>query len=629
MRRQVEVSLRHCALFAIPAVAIFLGAAPAGAAEAQTCYQDNSGRILNRRTPGSREVPCPAAGTPRRTEPAPVPAPGSPANANGTAADNVSAVPAAPEYISPIPRPRIEDYVASVPLPDRWRIVDTLGYKDRWYDPYNRNILKGDKPIHGDWFFNLGVISDTTAEIRQVATPSAGVTTDDPGTNGFFSKDSQLAWSENIAAEFVLYKGDTVFKPPEWEFRFIPAFNLNYVRLGEVGNVNVDPRDGKTRRDSFVGIQGAFIDKHLWNVSDNFDFDSIRVGIQPFSSDFRGFLFQDNQLGVRWFGTRANNRYQYNVAYFRRIEKDTNSGLNDIGAPLRKDDIVVANVYRQDTFVPGFTVEATLLYNRNQEDGEFYYDKNGLIQRPSSLGREVPRAYDVVYAGVGGDGHFGRLNVTTSVYGVFGKEKPGVFVDAPVDVRAGFAAAEFSMDFDWLRPRISLLYATGDKDPFDDVSTGFDAVFENPQFAGADTSYWIRQAVPLVGGGKVALSGRNGVLNDLRPSKDEGQSNFMNPGTVLAGLGLDADVLPTLRASLNFNSLWFATTEPIEVVRQQADVNKHIGYDLSASFTWRPLMSQNIVLRASYAQLIQGKGLDGLYPQKNPRYVLLNALLAF
>jgi hypothetical protein len=196
-------------------------------------------------------------------------------------------------------------------------------------------------------------------------------------------------------------------------------------------------------------------------------------------------------------------------------------------------------------------------------------------------------------------------------------------------VRAGFAAAELSMDFDWVRPRVSLLYASGDKDPFDDVSTGFDAVLENPQFAGADTSYWIRQAVPLVGGGKVALSGRNGVLNSLRPSKDEGQSNFMNPGTMLAGFGLDADVLPTLRTSLNFNSLWFATTEPIEVVRQQADVGRHIGYDLSASLTWRPLMSQNIVIRASYAQLIQGKGLDGLYPQKNPRYILLNALLAY
>ena len=101
--------------------------------------------------------------------------------------------------------------------------------------------------------------------------------------------------------------------------------------------VNVDPREGTTRDDHHVGIQAAFVDKHLRNVSDNYDFDSFRVGIQPFSSDFRGFLFQDNQLGVRLFGTRDNNRWQYNLAWFRRLEKDTNSGLNDVGqTPARR-----------------------------------------------------------------------------------------------------------------------------------------------------------------------------------------------------------------------------------------------------------------------------------------------------
>ena len=43
----------------------------------------------------------------------------------------------------------------------------------------------------------------------------------------------------------------------------------------------------------------VIIDKHLRNVSHRYDFDSLRVGIQPFSSDFRGFLFQDAPFGVR------------------------------------------------------------------------------------------------------------------------------------------------------------------------------------------------------------------------------------------------------------------------------------------------------------------------------------------
>ncbi|MEO8103334.1 MAG: hypothetical protein ABI790_12465, partial [Betaproteobacteria bacterium] len=34
----------------------------------------------------------------------------------------------------------------SVSVPDRWRIMDTLGFKFPWYDPYNHNVYKGDKP---------------------------------------------------------------------------------------------------------------------------------------------------------------------------------------------------------------------------------------------------------------------------------------------------------------------------------------------------------------------------------------------------------------------------------------------------------------------------------------------------
>ncbi len=128
-----------------------------------------------------------------------------------------------------------------------------------------------------------------------------------------------------------------------------------------------------------------------------------------------------------------------------------------------------------------------------------------------------------------------------------------MFVNDEVDINAGFAALELSMDFDWIRPRISLLYGSGDDDPYDDEANGFDAIFENPQFAGADTSYWIRQAVPLIGGGRVALATRNGVLNSLRSSKEQGQSNFTNPGIMLAGLGVDMDVTPKLRLSFNAN----------------------------------------------------------------------------
>ena len=37
---------------------------------------------------------------------------------------------------------------------------------------------------------------------------------------------------------------------------------------------------------------------------------------------------------------------------------------------------------------------------------------------------------------------------------------------------------------------------------------GFDAIFENPIFAGADTSYWIRQTIPFAGGGRAVVDQR-------------------------------------------------------------------------------------------------------------------------
>jgi len=533
-----------------------------------------------------------------------------------------------PRAYSPVPRPSAQQYMEAVPIPDRWRIVDSLGYADNWWDPYNQNTIKGDKPIHGDWFFNVTAMSDTVVEFREVPTSVGAQSTRDPGDLDVLGGNNQALVSQSVPIELVYYKGDTVFRPPDYEFRFTPVFNYNYTELDEIGGVNADPGDGNTRHDSHVGIQAAFVDKHLRNVSERYDFDSLRVGIQPFSSDFRGFLFQDAPLGVRLFGTRDNNRFQYNLAWFRRLEKDTNSGLNDVTEDPRDDDVYVANLYWQDQPDLGFFSQVSLVYNRNRETDTFY-DDNDFIQRPASIGQERPRKYDVVYLGYNGDGHFGRVNLTVSAYAAGGKEDGAVFTADDSDIEAFFLAAEPSMDFDWIRARLSFLYGSGDDDPFDDKSQGFDAIFENPQFAGADTSYWIRQGVPLIGGGKVALSSRNGVLNSMRSSKEHGQSNFTNPGIVLAGGGVDMDLLPELRLSLNANYLAFAETKVLEVARAQANVDKEIGTDLSAAFIWRPFMTQNLVLRLSYAQLLAGDGFKDLYGHGDPYSVLLNAIVTF
>jgi len=514
-------------------------------------------------------------------------------------------------------------------VPDRWRIVDSLpGYDHSLWNPYQRNVLKGDKPVWGEWFFSLTALSDTVIELRSLPTPVGSQTTNNAGDIDIFGSGKQSTFNQNLLVELVWLRGDTVFRPPDWEFRFIPVFNFNHSEAEEVRALHIDPRDGITRNDDHVGIQGAFVDYHIRNVSERYDFDSIRVGIQPFNADFRGFLFQDSPFGVRLFGTRDNNIFQYNLAWFRRLEKDTNSGLNDAGVRLRDDDVFVANLYWQDFLKKGFISQLTLLHNRNRED-DFFYDNNGFIARPASLGQEMPRNYDITYLGYNGDGHIGRLNLTTSLYAAAGTNEPGVMNDKRTDVRATFAAFEAGMDVNWIRLRATAVHASGDRNPFDDVETGFDAVFENPIIAGADTSFWIRQGVPFIAGGGVTLSTRNGLLPNLRSSKEHGQSNFTNPGLRLLGVGADLDFTPTTRLSFNANHLSFDRTEVIEVLRQQRNIDREIGWDISAALIWRPMAIQNIVARLSVAKLMPADGFDDLFKTESNYSVLGNLILTY
>ena len=532
-------------------------------------------------------------------------------------------------------RPPETDLMEFAAYPDRWRLVSMLGHPGNLANPWQgNNWLKGDQPAFGDdWFVSLTGISDTVVEPRRLPVPVGGPVTGDPGSLDVFGQGEQLLLSETVLLEGVLYQGNTVFMPPAWEFRIIPAFNLNYARAEEVGLLEAPADADTTRRDGTVGLQGLFVDRHLRDVSARYDFDSVRVGIQPFSADFRGFLFLDSPLGIRLFGTRDNNRYQYNLAWFRRLDKDINSGLNailDRGLPaIRDDDVFIANLYAQDTPVPGFTSQVVAAYNRNREGGDVQYDNNGFIQRPASIGIEQGRDYDVLYLGYNGDGHYRRINMSVSGYVALGDETRSTFSAGGADIAAFMAGAEVSRDQDWARLRVSAVYASGDDDPFDDRATGFDAIFENPMFAGADTSFWIRQPVPLIGGGRVGLSGRNGLLNSLRSSKELGQSNFSNPGTVLFGIGADLDLSPTLRVSANANELWFADTATVEVARNQGAIDEHIGLDASVAVTWRPLAIQNVVVRLSAAALLPGKGYEQLYADEVAYSVLGNLVVTY
>lgn len=522
------------------------------------------------------------------------------------------------------PQPFVDDDF--LPLPDRWRIGVPPDYvqnvRGRVIDPYNQNVLKGDYPVWGqDKFFVLTVVSDTLVEWRHLPVPS-GVSTLRPGSFNFFGDGEQFFVNQNLVVSMSLFQGDAGYKPRDWEIRVTPVFNINYLSVEELGLTSPNVANGRYRNDSWIGLQEAFLEARLPYQSANFDFTSVRAGIQGFNSDFRGFLFADDEPGVRLFGTWANNQLQWNLAWFHALEKNTNSGLNSY--TFRDQDIFVANVYIQDSLrvlsrhstsptLFGYTTQFSFQANLDNSAEEIKLDDNGFIVRPTPVGT-VQTGNDVkaYYFGWAGDGHIGRINLTHQFYWALGQESFNAIAGQETNINAQFFAIEASYDQDWLRYRASFSYASGDSNARDGDATGFDGIFDNPNFAGNGFSYFVRQGIELTGTG-VNLKGNNSLFADLTTSKQQGQSNFVNPGLFLFNVGFDAEITPKLKAIFNVNYLQFADTNSLEILLHDNKISPEFGIDYSIGLQYRPFLNNNAIITIGAAVFQPLDGFKDIY----------------
>src|SRR5579863_5806049 len=337
--------------------------------------------------------------------------------------------------------------------PDRWDVPMPA------WDRYG----KGDEPIFGQtWFFDFTGTSISGLDVRRLPVPS-GVSAEQPDSTDFFGRGEQGFASQSFRLSFDLFQGDTSFRPVDFRIRFTPEFNLNFLQTRERGLVNIDVRDGTNRFDSHTGLQEGFVEAKIHDLSPNFDFISIRAGIQQFVSDFRGFIFAEEQPGIRLFGNLRSNRINYNLAYFYFLEKNTNSGLNTFNS--RHQQVYVGNVYIQDSFFKGYTTEFSFHYNR--DDPTIHFDDNGFLVRPAPVGLVVNngilqhgiRAY---YLGWASNGHIGRVNVSHAFYQALGHDTLNPIAGRRVDIDGRMAALELSVDKDWARFRSSFFWASGD-----------------------------------------------------------------------------------------------------------------------------------------------------------------------
>ena len=303
---------------------------------------------------------------------------------------------------------------------------------------------------------------------------------------------------------------------------------------------------------------------------------------------------------VRLFGTRLSNRDQFNVIWFDQTEKDTNSLLNRFKD--RHQNTWIANYYRQDFVFPGHTVNVSFHANRDKPSTEF--DKNGFLVRPDPVGVFQPHDVRSYYFGAASNGHIERVNVSSALYYVFGRDDLNPLAGREQDISAFMSALELSYDRDWVRFRTSYFFSSGDADPNNDHATGFDAIFPNPNFAGTEFSYWGRQGIRLFG---VELTNRLSLVPSLRNGKAQAQTNFVNPGLHLFNVGLDADITPKLKLIQNTNFLWFNQTEVLETYLFTGEVRNFIGADLSIGAEYRPLLNNNILMIGGFSTLIAGE----------------------
>ena len=534
----------------------------------------------------------------------------------------------------------LEDSVAETPYERRTPYL--------WH-PYYQSVLKGDVPVIGqDIFASLTLQNITEIEVHDIPIPS-GVSTARPDSSEFYGKGDQTIINSNTSLTFDLFRGETSFKPVEWLFRIQPVFNTHYISGYEANVVSPDPRgldqstanppdnsgivnpgdiDGfldplldpadadlhntnaTERFENRFGLQQFFLESHLLDLSENYDFAAMRLGTQTFNADFRGHVFFDSNWGYRLFGNLQKNRIQYNLALFDLFEKESFSELNTFDD--RNQNVFVANVYYQDFLTEGYTAQLSFLANwDNGSDSGLVYDSAGNIVRPAPIGTVAPHDLEAYYLGWNGEGHIGRANISHSLYHVFGQDDLNGVAGRSVDISAWMAAMEVSVDTDWMRHKFILFCASGDDDATDGTATGWDAIVDNPNFIGP-FSYWQRQGMNL-GGTGVGLKQRLSLIPELSSNKFLGQSNFVNPGIFIAGLGEEWELTPRLRAFANLNYLLLMDTDSIATALVTNDINREIGWDLSFGVEYRPFLTDNLKLNMGLGMLFPGAGFKDIY----------------
>jgi hypothetical protein len=477
-------------------------------------------------------------------------------------------------------------------VPDRYR----LGFP-RWdryvkgspLDPYNLNVLKGDYPINagGNTFLEITAVSDSFIQARRKLI-NAGA-----GTK--VENDTQRRQRLFLTMDY--FEDDNTFTPSPW-----------FIRVTQVQEWRQQD-DAVGDNEDYAWVE-AFFDYRIAFLSEFGDQLNLRIGRQAFQSDFRGFLYSDVNNMARLFGTWDENKWQYNLVAMDAVQADKVSQF--LRTNTDRDQIMLGgNVFRRDVPWLGFNLMGAAFYLHDDGTGP---GTNGVFNKNATknFGRHT---VDAGYLEFAMEGVIGPFGISGAFIQALGHDRSNPFAVGPgargraLDVNAQLAALEITRPMNWFTPRASILYASGDSNPTDDQGRGFDAIFDNANFAGANFAYFNREQLQ---GRGTQLTNFNSFLPNMR-NRFFDPMNFMNPGIMVLTAGCDTTVTTKFNAFVNYNYYKYMEPGAVKQAIIASDgpalaIDNDVGQDITIGLQYRPLIINNIVFNVGSTGFVQGKG---------------------
>ena len=505
------------------------------------------------------------------------------------------------------------------PVPDRYR----LGFPkwDRYvkgspFDPYNQNVLKGDYPLNvgGNTFLEVTGVSDSFTQFRRKEINKAG--------GSKLENDTQRR--ERLFLTMDLFQDDNTFTPSPW-----------FVRLTQVQEWRFQD-DAVGYNEDYAWVE-AFLDYRLAFLSEFGDQINLRAGRQAFQSDFRGFLYSDVNNMARLFGTWDENKWQYNFIAMDAVQADKVSQFLRTNTD-RSQFMTGGNVFRRDAPWLGFNLMGAGFYVHDDGTGEGVFNKafnkTAGVAAAKNFGRHT---VDAGYLEFAAEGVIGSFGVSGAFIQALGRDQSNPYTTdslsagRPVNINAQFAALEITRPTNWFTPRMSILYASGDKNPKDGKGRGFDAIFDNANFAGGNFTYFNREQLQ---GRNAQLTNFNSFLPNLR-NRFFDPMNFVNPGIMVLTAGCDTTVTTKLNAFVNYN--YYRYMEPAALEQAivasggtPVSIDNDIGQDLTLGLQYRPLIINNITFNVGSTGFIQGKGFRAITGNDDMLFThFLNAVIVY